>query len=56
MKKVIIIIFIFITSFLFTFRINASEENGLKKLKPSVGELVPSFNKNIFNYNIFLDE
>lgn len=56
MKKVIIIIFVFITSFLFTFRINASEENGLKELKPSVGELVPSFNKNIFNYNIFLDE
>lgn len=55
MKKVIIIIFFFITSFLFILNLNA-EEKGLKQLKPSIGELVPIFNKNTYNYNIFLDE
>ena len=55
MRKMLLLCFFFITSFLFCLVLNAKEEN-LTKLKPSVSKLIPSFNKNIYNYNVFVDE
>lgn len=54
MKRTLCYFLYFLGLFFFLMTVHASN-NGLKYLKPNIGELVPKFSSDIFNYNVFVD-